>query len=238
MKLKTYISRLCAVLITVLVVASGMKAQTFMHYNAALSYLQRGEVDSARVEIDLHMKELGSDKDPDSWYLCGFVYKEMYKKYEGTNPQSVHRMTALGAFEKSLALDTVAARMKLTRDNVNNKKNNDAYFEITRDTYLKVLSLEPNNYMANYNLGLLYWNKGVDLMYDIDYDDSLGVVFDIQDFSVQLFKQSLPFAEKAFELEPKREETLIVLSGIYYSLNEFDKSKAYQQMLDDLRKQK
>ena len=45
-------------------------------------------------------------------------------------------------------------------------------------------------------------------------------------------------AEKAFELEPKREETLIVLSGIYYSLNEFDKSKAYQQMLDDLRKQK
>jgi hypothetical protein len=39
-------------------------------------------------------------------------------------------------------------------------------------------------------------------------------------------------------LEPKREETLIVLSGIYYSLNEFDKSKAYQQMLDDLRKQK
>jgi len=301
MKLKTYISRLLAVLITVLVVASGMKAQTFMHYNAALSYLQRGQVDSARAEIDLHMKEPGSDKDPDSWYLCGFVYKEMYKKYEGTNPQSGHRMTALGAFEKSLSLDTVVARMKLTRDNVrylagrfyndavatldtvnfktslscyenyrksalmadpmfdikkkdvefylalastyntvysNNKKKNVAYFDLTRDTYMKVLTWDPNNYTANYNLGLLYWNKGVDLMYDIDYDDSLGMVFDIQDFSVQLFKQSLPFAEKAFELEPKREETLIVLSGIYYSLNEFDKSKAYQQMLDDLRKQK
>lgn len=74
-------------------------------------------------------------------------------------------------------------------------------------------------------------------MYDIDYDDSLGALFDVQDHSVELFKQSLPFAERAYGIEPKREETLIVLSGIYYSLNEFQKSKDYQKMLDDLRKQ-
>jgi hypothetical protein len=74
-------------------------------------------------------------------------------------------------------------------------------------------------------------------MYDIDYDDSLGVVFDVQDHSVELFKQSLPFAEKAYVIEPKREETLIVLSGIYYSLNEFEKSDKYKEMLDNLRNQ-
>ena len=75
-------------------------------------------------------------------------------------------------------------------------------------------------------------------MYDIDYDINLDSVMAVQNHSVDLFKESLPFAEKAYEIEPKREETLIVLSGIYYSLNEFQKSKAYQQMLDDLRKQK
>lgn len=117
------------------------------------------------------------------------------------------------------------------------KKKYAQYFDSTKNTYSYVLTLDPNNYSANYNLGVLYWNKGVDLMYDIDYDDSLGVVFDVQDRSVELFKQSLPFAEKAYVMEPKREETLIVLSGIYYSLNEFEKSDKYKEMLDNLRNQ-
>jgi hypothetical protein len=117
------------------------------------------------------------------------------------------------------------------------RKANAPLFDSIRNSYNLVLALDPNNYSANYNLGVIYWNKGVDLMYDIDYDDSLGVVFDVQDHSVELFKQSLPFAEKAYEMEPKREETLIVLSGIYYSLNEFEKSDKYKQMLDNLRNQ-
>jgi hypothetical protein len=117
------------------------------------------------------------------------------------------------------------------------KRANATYFDSTRNTYMHVLTIDPNNYSANYNLGVLFWNKGVDLMYDIDYDDSLGMVFDVQDRSVELFKQSLPFAEKAYVIEPKREETLIVLSGIYYSLNEFEKSDKYKQMLDNLRNQ-
>lgn len=117
------------------------------------------------------------------------------------------------------------------------KKKYAQYFDSTKNTYSYVLTLDPNNYSANYNLGVLYWNKGVDLMYDIDYDDSLGVVFEVQDRSVELFKQSLPFAEKAYVMEPKREETLIVLSGIYYSLNEFEKSDKYKEMLDNLRNQ-
>lgn len=117
------------------------------------------------------------------------------------------------------------------------KKANAEFFDSTRNTYMRVLTIDPNNYSANYNLGVLFWNKGVDLMYDIDYDDSLGMVFDVQDRSVELFKQSLPFAEKAYEMEPKREETLIVLSGIYYSLNEFEKSDKYKEMLDNLRNQ-
>lgn len=246
------------------------------------------------------MKDTSSQSDPESWYLHGFVYKEMYKKYESTNVNSAYRVTAYNSFKKSLQLDTVSARLKATRDNIrylalrfyndavatldtvhyqtsltcyeqyreaslladpafvikkkdiefylalasiynsiyiSDKKKNAAYFDLTRDTYMKVLSWDSNNYTANYNLGLLYWNKGVELMSDIDYDDSLGALFDVQDHSVELFKQSLPFAEKAYGMEPKREETLIVLSGIYYSLNDFEKSKDYQKMLEELRKQ-
>ncbi|HEU4717686.1 MAG TPA: hypothetical protein VFU15_07625 [Bacteroidia bacterium] len=276
-----------------------LHAQTAMYYNATLHFLQVGQVDSAKADVEKLMAAPGAKSDPDNWYLYGVVLKEMYKTYERNNFDSPYRKQSVDAFKTSLKLDTVADRKKVTRDNLRfiagtfyndavttldtsryktsiqcyeqyrevtlivdstfdikkkdiefylalastyntiynlDKKKNAAFFDLTRDTYLKVLTWDPNNYMANYSMSLLYWNKGVDLMYNIDYDDSLTDVFGVQDHSVELFKQSLPFAEKAYTMEPNREETLIVLSGIYYSLNEFEKSKQYQQMLDDLRK--
>jgi hypothetical protein len=278
--------------------AAGLHAQSHYHQDRAIDFMLNGLVDSAHVETDLQMKEPGADKDPDVLQWRGIIYYELYKRYEGTNFTSPYRNIALQCFANSLALDTVSARVQLSRDycksiasrfyndavstldtvnfatsaacyqsyrkavllsdpkfDINkkdvefylalastyltkynaDKKANAQYFDSTRNTYMHVLAIDPNNYSANYNLGVIFWNKGVDLMYDIDYDDSLGMVFDVQDRSVELFKQSLPFAEKAYEMEPKREETLIVLSGIYYSLNEFEKSDKYKEMLDNLR---
>lgn len=300
MKNKVRIRALLLLLGGFLSIAAGLHAQSYYHHDRAWDFVLNGQVDSARSEIDLQMKEPGSDKDPECWYTYGIVYNEMYKKYEGTNVQSPYRMLAFNAFKTVLASDTVSARVQTTRDYMKfyatrfyndavstldtvhysqsvqcyslyrqaavlgdpkfdikkkdiefylalastytviyniDRKLNAPLFDSIKNTYTLVLNLDPNNYSANYNLGVLYWNKGVDLMYDIDYDDSLGVVFDVQDHSVELFKQSLPFAEKAYEMEPKREETLIVLSGIYYSLNEFEKSDKYKEMLDNLRNQ-
>jgi hypothetical protein len=278
-----------------------LRAQSSLHFNSALNFLQLGELDSARKEIDLQFKEPGADKEGDTWFLSGMIYKEMYKRNENTNYTSPNREKSLDAFKKALSLDTTNESRQQVRDNIRyiasrfyndavatldtvhyetaiycyqnyrdavqlsdptinikekdegfyvalastyyaiyniDKKANAKFFELTRETYLKVLTWNPDNYTANYNLGLLFWNKGVDLMYDIDYDANLDSAMNTQDHSVELFKASLPFAEKAYEIAPKREETLIVLSGIYYSLNEFQRSKAYQEMLDNLRKQK
>lgn len=299
MKNKVSIRALLLFLVVILGTA-GLRAQTYYHHDRAWDFILRGQVDSARSEIELQMKEPDSDKDPECWFLYGFVYKEMYKKYENTSTTSSYRLVAFNGFKTALSMDTVSARMQSTRDNLKylagrfyndavttldtvnyqtavncysyyrqaavladpkldilkkdvefylalastynsiyttDKKKNAAFFDSTKNTYSRVLIWDPNSYTANYNLGLLYWNKGVDLMYDIDYDDSLDLVFTVQDKSVDLFKQSLPFAEKAYEMEPKREETLTVLSGIYYSLHDFEKSKKYQEMLDKLRSQ-
>jgi hypothetical protein len=277
-----------------------LRAQTLFHYNAALLFVQAGELDSAKKEVDLHMLEPGAEKSADSWYLQGVIYKEMYKKYENDNRLSPYRTKAMEAFKVSLTLDTIVEHQKIVRDNIRyiaqrfyndavatldtvqyetslscyknyreaalladpgidikkkdeqfyvalasmyytiynlDKKANAKFYDKTRETYMLVLTWNPDNYTANYNLGLLFWNKGVDLMYEIDYDINLDSAMEVQDHSVELFKESLPFAEKAYVIAPKREETLVVLSGIYYSLNEFQKSKAYQQMLEDLRKQ-
>ena len=301
-KYKLYNLRFLFFLLLILICSPVVNAQSsVIHYDSALNYMQKNNVDSAKIEIDLHMQNVDVQLDPENWYLEGFIYKELYKKYENENFNSPYRAKSLNSFKKSLKLDTVIARTKttkelirylagrfyndavLTLDSLNyltsilcyeqyrdaalildsildikkkdiefnlalgtiyveiynsDKIKNLQFFNLTRDTYMKILNWDPNNYTANYDLGLLYWNKGVHLMNNIDYELNLDSVIQVQNYSVGIFKESLPFAQKAYEMEPKREETLIVLSGIFYSLNDFPKSKAFDAILKDLQKEK
>ena len=101
-----------------------------------------------------------------------------------------------------------------------------------------MLILEPNNISANYNMGIIYYNQAVSLiMNKLDYDFDLATLNDIQDEALNWFKKSLPYMEKAYQLNPRRKETLIGLSGIYYSLHDNDKSQQFQKLSQDLDKQ-
>lgn len=109
---------------------------------------------------------------------------------------------------------------------------------LAKSSYNKVLELDPNNIGANYNMGILYYNQAVNLINQSDYDLDIVALSDIQDNSIKLFKESLPFMEKAYSLDPRRKETLLGLSGIYFSLNEFDKSNMFKLKLEEIEKQK
>ena len=103
-----------------------------------------------------------------------------------------------------------------------------SYFE-------RVLTLDENNLNGNYNIGILYYNKAVNIINGTDYDIDLVALSDIQDTSITLFMQSLPFMETAVKLEPENENTLIGLSGIYFALNEHEKSEEIKQQLRDIK---
>jgi tetratricopeptide (TPR) repeat protein len=105
-----------------------------------------------------------------------------------------------------------------------------------KQLYQEVLKLDPNNISANYNLGILYYNKAVSIINSLDYDMDIYKLMEIQDQCVEIFKQSLPYMEKALELDPNRIETLKGLEGIYISLNEFEKSNAIRARLEALGK--
>lgn len=117
-------------------------------------------------------------------------------------------------------------------------RNKVEFLKLAKEEYNKILAIEPNNIFANYNMGILYYNQAVTLINQSDYDLDIVALNDIQDNSINLFKESLPFMEKAYELDPKRRETLLGLSGIYFSLNEFEKSNMYKQKLEEIEKQK
>ena|SRR6218665_32700 len=271
-------------------------------FNAAYKFLQDGQLDSAKVNINMVVLHPETAADGQSWYLRGFIYKSIYNKNEKTNKQSSARLEALISFKKSMQLDTSAEN---TQENVKNIKYlattlyNDAgasldsvdykiaiknfetfkeyyllvdptpanikqreidftmaiaslytrtfesdrkgkyeFMKLAKDAYSKILADDPNNISANYNMGILYYNQAVNLINQSDYDLDIVALNDIQDNSITLFKESLPFMEKAYDLDPKRRETLLGLSGIYFSLNEFEKSNMYKQKLEEIEKQK
>lgn len=112
------------------------------------------------------------------------------------------------------------------------------YGEVAKAALLKVLELDPKNIKANLNLGVIYYNQGATLMRQMDYDIDLNQLDVIQENAKKLFKQSLPFMTQVYELNPRDKRVLEGLQGIYYSLNEFDKSNEFKQKLEQAQNQK
>jgi hypothetical protein len=113
-----------------------------------------------------------------------------------------------------------------------------AFFDKAIEAYKTVLQLDSNDYNANYNTGVLYYNKGVNNIKGLDPEAPIPIIVGTQDECVVLFKKALPYMLKAYNLNPKRREVLIGLSGIYFSLNEIDKSNHYNKLLEEVDKSK
>ncbi len=115
--------------------------------------------------------------------------------------------------------------------------NKDSFLEKVKALYKEVLILDSNNVSANYNMGILYYNQGADMVNNMDYSLDLEELNRIQEELYVIFKKSLPFMKKAYDLNPNKEETLIGLQGIYYSMNDMEKSEAYKKELEELKVQ-
>ncbi len=267
----------------------------------ALEFVEAGDFEKAKTEIDAAVLNEATASDSYAWYVKGFVYKELYKKNEKSNPLSPVRNEAIAALKKSIELDTKGENVNdnkqtlkflattLNNDAANSINNNnpdaaqkafEKYKEVmllldlqtdlkpksieftlalasmlnnqyqaeqdsakkefkfigVKNMYQEVLKLDANNISANYNLGILYYNKAVNIINNLDYDIDMFTLMELQDNCVAIFKQSLPFMEKALELDPDRVETLKGLEGIYISLNEFEKSSAIKARLDAIGK--
>ena len=108
------------------------------------------------------------------------------------------------------------------------------FLQKAKATYSHVLVLDENNLSANYNIGIIYYNQAVDIILNLEYDVDLIKLSETQDNCIELFKQSLPYMEVAISVEPDNVNTLEGLAGIYYSLNEFDKSDEYKSKIEQI----
>jgi tetratricopeptide (TPR) repeat protein len=103
------------------------------------------------------------------------------------------------------------------------------------ELYKEVIEIDSNNVSANYNLGIHYYNQGVNMIDIMDYELPFEELFMVQERVMELFIMALPYMLKAYKLDPSRTATLEGLSGIYFGLNDIEKSEFYQQKLDEIQ---
>jgi len=108
------------------------------------------------------------------------------------------------------------------------------YLAKAKELYEEILIVDSLNVSANYNLGIIYYNEGVEIVNNMDYSLDLFELNAVQDQIIELFRTSLPYMKRAYDSNPKRKETLMGLQGIYFSLNDIAKSELFKKQLDEL----
>lgn len=186
-------------------------------------------IQGVKYLISTLYNDAGASLDPVD-YEVAVINFEKYKQYFPIVDQSSENLKQK-EIEFNLAIATVYTQI------YRSKKIKDVkFFNLSKAAFNNVLSIDPNNISANYNMGLLYYNQAVDLILDTDSGIDIVALNEIQDNSIILFKQSLPFMEKVYELNPNHKENLLGLSGIYFGLNDKEKSDEFQKLSDKIEK--
>lgn len=117
---------------------------------------------------------------------------------------------------------------------VNRNNTDNASQELAKAALLKTLELDSENLSANINLGVLYCNQAIYLIQNSDVPD-LKELDLVQENAVKLFKQALPFLQKAYAVAPKNKTVLSGLHQVHRGLYEFEKSEMYRKLLEETK---
>jgi tetratricopeptide (TPR) repeat protein len=142
----------------------------------------------------------------------------------------------------------------------NERETNKIYLEKSVNYYKKVLALDSNNYSANFNIMIAYYNTAVTELRKADYCKQVDIANSVdwanpnkeipsiekllecikpEEFEKYSFtpaiKKALPFALKAYKINPSNKHVLQALVGIYFAI---DDKKAVSKYKNELKKLK
>ncbi|MBX7051507.1 MAG: hypothetical protein K1X54_05695 [Flavobacteriales bacterium] len=95
------------------------------HAVVASRLCQDKKFDEAKVEVEQAIESDLEKSDPYTWYIRGYIFKELYKDNQGTDLSEGLRITAVQSFLKSQELSPTA------------DKNNDAALGYLASTYFR-----------------------------------------------------------------------------------------------------
>ena len=107
-------------------------------------------------------------------------------------------------------------------------------FVNAENDYLISLELNKSSFGANYNLGALYFNTGVETNNKANNTSNNTTYKKLKSQADNSFSKALPFLEMAFDLDNKDKNTLLSLKQLYYLNGDYKKSELMKQFLADL----
>ena len=135
--------------------------------------------------------------------------------------------------EKDIAFYKAEATSFAKAYQVDPSKNKDLFY-LTIEALGKVLKIDSNDYGANYNTAIYYYNEGVYQIETIDTQTDITELIIIQKYSSDRFQEAMPYMLKANEIRT-REETLRGLVGIYNVIYDEEKVEYYRNELEKLK---
>lgn len=146
--------------------------------------------------------------------------------------QSGRTSEALQSLDGAIAKDPTNSNLYFAKGNLQEKsgKENDAIA-----TYKKAIEVKPDYFDANYNLGALYFNQGAKMANEANkIQDNAKYAKAKTEFEAK-FNLAKPYFEKALEINPKDESTLVSLKQLYATLNDTPNYDRVKKLLDSLK---
>ncbi len=107
-------------------------------------------------------------------------------------------------------------------------------FKKAEDDYKKALSINSESFVTNYNIGALYFNKGVEIKNKANDSNNDKTYTKLKKQAGNYFNKALPFLEKAFSLNSNDKNTLLSLKQLYYLKEDYTKSDEIKKLISDL----
>jgi len=229
------------------------RTDTISMFNAAVSAGLAGENEKA---LDYYDKVLELDySNPEIYISMSEISKAMGDTTEALNVLKTGREIYPENFdllisETNIYLarnDTKKALENLEKAIEKDKTNPTIFFAVgtnydqlgmfdkAEKAYKNAINLDPDYFEANYNIGALYVNKAAKILEKAN-DLPLDAVeeYDAEKAKADdLLKKSLPYLEKAIELQPDDVNTLVSLKEIYTRLGMLEKLKAVNAKLEE-----
>ena len=100
--------------------------------------------------------------------------------------------------------------------------------------YKKAIQLDNNYFDAYFNLGVIYYNHGIAIQKKANDEQDNAKYAVMKNLADEEFIKSVPYMEKAHELNPKDKQTLENLKSLYYRLKNNEKLEQVKKELDAL----
>lgn len=151
------------------------------------------------------------------------IYKKEYKKL--LNPIYDFRITDINYYN-AMGVEYLKKTALVEQNKKNTFQEKSLYY------FQKVLKIDSLDYKANFNMGVVYYNRGADYVMVSDPEITIDILILNLQKSESAFMIALPYLHRAEKLKPHSLEVQEALMGCYYGLHKNDLYLKYQTLVD------